>query len=365
MRTNFLFAVFAAILLTSACSDGTSPRDPLVVPAQYDSVAWAANAADEIALINEITALLTETKRARTAGVVLAPALVEAKLQPIRRYLSAEHDLLITRIVNKTTSASGTLMDPMKAPSENGSGGVFVRYLFDEFGTDLTEQIEKTLFSVALHKAAIAALDTSIPTVRNVDRALALFGATPAFKNSGADKYCANYAARRDKNDGTGFYTTIRDAFKKARAAAAAGREYDVEYREAVSAIRVTWERSQMATAISYCYATVATLSATTVTDSARATGIHSFGEAVGFLWGWSSTVPSQRVITDAQLSDALTLMRAPAGGPWTFYEVWQTPATSLDELLTVTERLRAVYGFSYEEMLDFKQNWISVQGRQ
>ena len=209
------------------------------------------------------------------------------------------------------------------------------------------------------------ALDTAIPTVRNVDRALALFGATPAFKNSGVDKFCANYAARRDKNDGTGFYTTIRDAFKKARAAAAAGRDYDAEYRAAVSVIRSNWERSQMATAINYCYATVATLSATTITDSARATGMHSFGEAVGFLWGWSTTVASQRTITSVQLSDALALMRAPTSGPWTFYDVWQKPATTLDELLAVAELLQATYGFSEAEMLDFKQNWISVQGRQ
>lgn len=367
VRTVFLSLIAAGFFVTvTGCSDAVNPKEPLTIPAQIDSAEWAANAADEIAYVGQMTALLTETKRVRTdASLTLDAGVVASKLTPLLSKLSAKEIMDMEGIVQSAVRASGHTMDPMKSPSENPDGGVFIRFLFDSHGADINEKIEKLLFSMALYNNAVKILDTATPTARNVDRALALFGATPAFKNSGADKFCAGYAARRDKNDGTGFYTTIRDAFKKARAAAAAGSKYNDEYREAVATIKKTWERSQMATAINYCFATATTLSATTVTDSARATGMHSFSEAIGFLWGWSYVTPTQRIVKDAQLADMLTLMQGPLTGEQTFYRIWQTPAIYLGDVVTVTQRLQTAYGFSDAEMLDFKHNWVSEQARQ
>ncbi|MDZ4744877.1 MAG: DUF4856 domain-containing protein [bacterium] len=353
----------------SSCSESTTPNDTFTIPAYYDTTSWRANAQDELLYLDQIGDLLTYLKSARTQGVKLIPVEVGLKTLALYRLFTPDGINLIEQRTQKTVAASGSTMDPMKDPAYNGTGGVFVKYLFDQHGTDVTEQVEKMLFSVALHRAAMSALDTATPTTRNVDRALALFGATPAFANSdkaikNADRYCAAYAARRDKNDGTGFYTNIREAFKKARAAAVDAK-YDKEYREAVLAIRTNWERSQMATAINYCYATSTALSATNVSDDARASGMHSFGEALGFLLGAKATDVAYRSITDVQLGEILTLARTYTFKSPTYYEFWQMPATTLGDLNTITEQLQAIYGFTESEMQDFNQNWVTVQTRQ
>lgn len=370
MRLAFLSTMVVCVIAAlSGCSDSTSPREPLTIPVQYDSTAWRANAADELLYLEQMGALISELKRARTIGVTLDANTVNGLWLKLERYLSPQDVVKVAERVSAATSASGNTMDPLKAPSENGNGGVFVKYLFDAYGGDVTEHIEKVLFSAALYKHAMASLDTTVPSVRNVDRALALFGASPSFVNSDkallyADRYCASYAARRDKNDGLGYYTTLRDAFKKARAAAAAGRSYDTEYREAVSTIRTNWERSQMATVVSYCYATITALSATNVDDNARATGMHAFGEALGFVWGWNATPAAQRIISDQLLSQTMVFMGGRDDVEWTFYNVWQQPQIGLNELYNVTFLLQDVYGFTNAEMLDFKQNWVNVQSR-
>lgn len=119
-----------------------------------------------------------------------------------------------------------------------------------------------------------------------------------------------------------------------------------------------------MATVINYTYAVVEGLSKTSVTDSARSVAMHAFGECVGILNGWREVSSSARLISPFQLSTILALMMVPTDGPSAPYLMWQDPVTHLPQLLTVREMLQDIYGFSDEEMMSFKSNWVNVQGR-
>lgn len=119
-----------------------------------------------------------------------------------------------------------------------------------------------------------------------------------------------------------------------------------------------------MATVINYCYATIEGLSASNVTDSIRAKAMHSYGECVGILMGWRFVDESLRGTPTAQLDELLGLLFAPANGPWKSYQLWQDPITHLPNVITVRERLQDIWRFSDEEMISFKTNWVSAQGR-
>jgi hypothetical protein len=169
----------------------------------------------------------------------------------------------------------------------------------------------------------------------------------------------SGYVARRDKNDGNGFYSTIKTNAIKLQAAIKAGDKYKSEQQEAIAAIKLTWEKASAASAINYCNAVMTTLSNTTVTDAQKAAALHSLSEGIFFTATWKNIGQTNRKITDAQIDEISNLFNATAS-----YKVAVNPVTELPKIQQIISKLQGIYGFTNTELEDFKFNWISVQGR-
>ncbi len=358
-----------SLLLVVGCEDSTTTPDPLVVPTVYDSTGWSANTASQYQIRKDFAALISLVRSARSVSVVLTPAQTAAAFDPLRNYTIASERSRIDDLLRHTAEASGNMLDWSKTPDMAGQGGVYGSYLFDEYGRDTDEFIQKALFNVMLYNQAQLTVRTGPASPKIIDQVVALFGANPTFPNGASaatlkDEFVAVYAARRDKNDGNGFYTRFKNAALKAKAASSNTSRFQTEYNEATKDMFAQWERSQIATAINYCYSVVTRLSATTVDDAARSGAMHAFGEGAGILMGWRAVPEDQRTITNAQLDEILSLMYVANASVPECYKFWHEPVANLPRLQQVMDKLKNVYGFTSQEMEDFKSNWVAVQGR-
>ncbi|MBU3742325.1 MAG: DUF4856 domain-containing protein, partial [Candidatus Kapabacteria bacterium] len=275
---------------------------------------------------------------------------------------------VVTAALPELAKASGGTYDPRRPVAENGQGGVYGSYLFDETGLEYEQVVDKGLYGAMLYAKAAKLMQTAA-TSADVDRILALFGADPAFPNSdkaaAPDRFAAAYAARRDKNDGKGMYTTITRALRTAKAAAAKGSDHDAEKMAAFTTIRSTWERALMATALNYLQSTVQTIASTNPTDADLAAALHAHSEAVGFVMGLMAVDAGDRIITDAAARDVLAKLQIPTQGPGTSYRMITEPVSTVTDLQAAITIIANVYGFSAADVEDFRNNWVNVQGRQ
>jgi hypothetical protein len=75
--------------------------------------------------------------------------------------------------------------------------------------------------------------------------------------------------------------------------------------------------------------------------------------------------LPQQhKKITDTQIDAILTLLNAPANGTPTSYKFITEPVTELPKLTQIITQLKGIYGFTDAEIEEFKNNWITLQGR-
>ena len=362
MVLRMLIAGIALVAILSSCSTSV---DPLDVPATYDASAFTSNAATELRLRDDLAALTNLMKTGRTQGVTvdLSELTALASALPMGSYAD-----IVTAALPELTKASGGTYDPRRPVADNGHGGVYGAYLFDETGLELEQVVEKGLFGAMMYaKASQLMQPTATPA--DVDRILALFGADPAFPNSdkaaSPDRFSAAYAARRDKNDGKGMYTTITAALRKAKAAAAIGSDYDGDKIAAFTTIRSTWERALMATVVNYIQTTIQTITSTSPTDAQLSAALHAYGEAVGFTMGLMAVDAGSRVITDAVARSILTSLQIPAQGQGTSYRIITQPVSAVVDLQAAIAAIANVYGFSASEIEEFRNNWVNVQGRQ
>lgn len=354
-------------IVVSACVN--DPQPGLVVPSVYDSTMYSLNTATEIALIDDSKAFIKALQVGRTSGIKLNEAAILGQFDALAPFIDPSARAQTRIYVQQVVAASGGVYDWAKDASSNGQGGVYGDYLFTKEGLDATELIEKQLFSILFQYHANTLFQGTI-TSATIDKLVATYGAHPVFSNSEKavnhpDHFVAKYAARRDKNDGTGMYTKISASLRKAQAAVKAGSGYNAELNDALKEFRTQWERALMATTVSYCYAVASGLSQTTLDDATRSSAIHSFGEAAGYLLGLASVPQSQRIMTTETLNIILTKMGLPPGGQPSCWLVWQDPFTSLPLLIEITKMIAATYGFGPTEMESFKINWVATQNRQ
>ena len=368
-------AVFALSLFVSAC-DIFAP-EPLTIPASYDSTNFRANAAAELRLKATFAAMLDSIRAGRADGYNINEQTLQTAYSSgspsISSLTTALHRPRITTYITELAKASGGSYDPTRTPAQNGQGGVFsagtARYLLDENGLELGEMIEKAVYG-AMHYNQAVTLLTGDATPANVDRALALFGATPAFRNSDnatrhgdvRDMFLAAYAARRCDNTPNGIYRRIQANFIKLQAAVKAGSRYNADRIAATDSLLLNWERANAATAINYCLTVTSTMSKTTTTKEDHARSLHSYSEGVALLSGLRTV--SRRRITDAQLDRLLTLLKAPFDGTPTSYQLITEPVAFLANMQTVVSELRSIYGFSDAEMELFRRNLVNEQMR-
>jgi hypothetical protein len=371
-KIHFAILISIVSIFTSCSKD--EPKAPLEIPTKYDGSTYADNISLQSEVLAKLTAQVDEAKKGRTPGTVVTLANLQSlyttgnpSLKTVSTTYFAGKMEGINGYMDELAKASGVTYTP---GTPNGQGGVYEAYLFDENGVEFEQLIEKGQFGAVLYKHASDLLSVTL-TIETVDQLVAIFGASPAFPNSGTasslvtpDKFLANYAARRDKNDGNGFYTQMETAFIKLQAALKAGDNYKQEQQEAIGVIKLTWEKVNAATVIHYCHAATATLSATSVNDVQKSSALHALGEGIGFIHGWKTIPASFKKITDAEIDEVLVLLNAPASGTPTVYKFATDAVAELPKLQQVITKLKNIYGFTDQEIEDFKKNWVSFQGR-
>ena len=365
----------SALISTTGCNKDEG-KQPLVVPQSYDGAQYASRTSVQYAVRGQMNALVAECKKGRTQGATLsfdalnnlyaaagAPTLKSITTAYFDNRLSGPNGWLA-----ELAKASGGVYAP--GPPAGGQGGVFGPYLFDENGLELEQLVEKGLFGAAMYNHAVSLMQGEI-TESTVDQLVAIFGAHPDFPNTptaakaaNPDAFMANYAARRDKNDGAGLYSQIKRAFIKLQAAVKAGPDYRQERDEALAEISLLWEKINFATVINYSHTVIRLMSNTNPTDAEKASALHSYGEAVGFTHGWRTLPASYRRITDAQIDQILTLLNAAPNTTPTSYLFISSPVSQLPKAQDVIALLKGIYGFTDAEIEDFKENWVNKQGR-
>ena len=374
-RSLLLGALSAIIMLTSCGKD--DEKSVLQVPANYDGSNFTANTAIQEQLIAQLTTLTDEAKRGRDAANSVTLSALENLFNEGNPALADE----ITTYYKGKLEGNGGWMDELAkssgttwipaAPNGNSQGGVYGGYLFDEYGVEIEQLLEKGQFGATLYNHATRLMSGNI-TLATVDQLVAAFGAKPAFANSASsnvpaadrDRAMANYGARRDKNDGQGMYTQLKKAFITLQAAVKGGSEFNTERDKALKDIQLLWEKINAATVINYCHSPIAALSQTNPTESQIGGALHAIGEAIGFIQGFKTINPGFKKITDNEIDEILVLLNAPATGEASVYRFATDPVNELSKLQQIITKLQAIYGFSNQEIEDFKSNWVSVQGR-
>lgn len=343
----------------------------LIIPSTYESANYTSNVATETTILNNLSNITTEAKKGRKTGAKVSMDSLLFWFNNGNPSLNSSNTAyyngkLVSEYFTEIAKASGNTYTPSETIS--GEGGTFGGYLFDENGLEMEQMIEKGQFGSVLYNHANSLLSGNL-TIETVDKVIAIFGANPTFPNTPTasktakpDKFMANYAARRDKNDGKGYYSQMKNAFLKLQAAIKGGSDYNKEREEAIAEILLTWEKVNASTIINYCHSVIATMSKTSTTDAEKGASLHAYGECVGFIAGWKNV--NNKRISDSQIDEVLALLNAPSNTKPTSYQFITDPINQLPKLTQVIAKLKSIYGFSDAEIEDFKSNWVSVQGR-
>ncbi len=366
-----MMLALAAATFVFSCDDNNE-KEPLDIPAEYDGTNFEANTSIELQVREQLTAFVNKAKEGRTPGTSVdaaeLSALYSAGSPSLQSITTNYYQELVDGWIAELSKASGGTYTP-GAPA--GEGGALGGYLFDENGMELEQLLDKGLYGAAMYNHAVSLIEAGSLTPATVDRLVRIYGAHPDFPNTNnsatadnPDAFLANYTARRDKNDGQGLYTQMKTAFITLQAALKAGEEYSQERDQALQDLTDTWEKANAATVINYCHQAIARLSATNPTEGEIAGGLHSYAEAVGFLQGWRTIPAGYKTISDADIDALLAKMNAPQGQVPTSYRLVTDPGAELPKLQEVIADLQGIYGFTDQEIEDFKENWVSVQGR-
>jgi hypothetical protein len=370
--SRLFFSLFLMALSFVACKE--EEKAPLSIPTTYDAASFSANTTTQDAVRTQLEALVNEAKKGRTAGTVLN----YVTLSSLYNAGSPSVKAITTNYYAGRLDGTGAWLDEMAKASGTGytpgvtagQGGTFGGYLFDENGLEIEQLLEKGLFGAALYNHAVTLMQ-GIVTPATADQLVRIYGAHPDFPNTptaakatNPDKFMANYAARRDKNDGNGLYSQMKGHFLQLQAATKAGEAYNEERDEALANIRLTWEKINAATVINYCHSVTSIMSATTVSDSDKGRALHAYGECVGFLHGWRTIPNTAKQLQDGEIDDLLVLLNAPTTGTPTSYKFVTEPVNELPKLTQVINKLKIKFGFTDQEIDDFKKNWVTEQGR-
>ncbi len=347
----------------------------LTIPGIYELAGYTNNTTTEYNIRSQMSALSTYMKTAEVLGVEITLEELNNKFSIVGNPSLADitddyyKNLIESSLFPELASSSGNAFDPMNGATAT-EGGVYGARLFNRRAKETLQEIEKGLFEAAFYNYFITLTQGTID-VAAVDRMVAIYGAHPNFPNTNTaantstpDQFIALYAARRDKNDGSGLYTRIRDQFIRLRAAVAAGSAFNEDRDAAIANLKVLIEKAIMATAANYGITARIKLSSTSPAADVISGGLHDLGEAVGFIHGFKSVPQQHRIITDAQIDELLELLLAPAGTEGEQYRFVTEPFVTLPNIETYLDKIQNIYGFSDPEMADFEFNWIQRNGR-
>jgi len=372
-KNNLFIALFGIffLIVSSSCTD---QNKTLSIPEDYNATNFITSATTELAVLNQLDNLVSEMKKGRSVDNNLEKVVLQNLYQAGSPSLA---DITTTYYDSKINGLTGFFTELEKAAGNeynpatpNETGGVYGSYLFNQYGLEPEQQVEKGIFAAALYNHFVRLTKTEF-SENTVHQMAAIMGLNPSFPSSNnatlhsnPDRFAAVYVARRDKNDGNGFYSILKKEFIRLQAAVNQGSDFNDERDEAIETIKQTWEKAILATVINYSYATIATLSSTSPTDVQKASALHAYGEAVGFLHGWKTISQADKVITDAQIDALLVLLNAPSNGNPTSYLFITDATNQLPKLLDVISEIQGIYDFTSADLEDFKKNWVSEQSR-
>lgn len=369
------FILFAIVSILASCKKEDESPAKLNIGANYDTSNYQSNIAELLPYTQSFDALITEMKKGRTTGVKLDAA-------KMRSFLTSNNGVSVYTNMNfynvdfilglsngwleKAANASGNEFNP---DSANALGGTFGGYLFSAKGHEPEQMVEKDMFGSYCVKMALQLLIIDEPNLKTLDQALFFIGLTPQFKNSSAakhgiyaDRYIANYIARRDKNDGNGFYSQIKFNFLKLQAALKGGAKFNKERDEARDAIKNILEKATFATVINYCHSAIANMSQTEMSAAQKAATLHALAECAGFTTGWASM--ARKKISTEKALQILTLLQSKPdalGNPLLFLTDRINQVNNINQIITLVQ---TEYNFTNQEVEDFKKNWINEQNR-
>jgi hypothetical protein len=376
IKFNRFSALLVLYVTFISCDKNDNVKVPLDIPATYTSANFTANVATEAGLRTQLLTLTSQMKK----GESIANKL---NIDTLNKYFSNNgttslksitqayySNLIETAFFPTMVTNSQNAYDPATGATAT-NGGVYGARLFDKGGKEVLQEVEKGLFEAAFYNHFISLTQGTIDS-NTVDKMISIYGAHPNFPNTNTaantttpDAFIALYAARRDKNDGNGFYVKIKNQFIKLRAAVKAGAQYNTERDEAIAEIKLQMEKALMSTVIHYGYAAITKLSTTNPPATTISGGLHDLAEGVGFTHGFKAIPQANRKITDAQIDEVLSLLLASSNNAEaSMYKFVTSGTTELAKIIQAQQKLKAIYGFTDTEMDEFKNNWISVQGR-
>lgn len=372
---NALAIAASVMSLTLGSCKKEEDKKQLTIPSSYTSADFDANTVTEFGVRNRLAAFSAYMKKGESVVNKLnADSLNHyfAVNGPVTlsSITAAYYDNLVKNSwLQVLVSCSGNNYDPAKGDTAT-NGGVYGARLLDKRAKETLQEIEKGLYASALYNHLLTLAQGPI-TAATVDKMIAIYGAHPNFPNTNTasktttpDVVIALYTARRDKNDGNGLYSQIKNNFIKLKAAVEAGADYNQERDEAFAGIKLGIEKAIMATVVNYGYTAITKLSTTSPPAATISGGLHDLSECVGFIHGFKAIPQANRKITDTEIDELLAFLNSPAGADATMYKFVTDGVTELAKITQLQNKIKSIYGFSSAEMEDFKQNWISVQGR-
>jgi hypothetical protein len=370
-----MLMLLATVFFTACKKNKNVEKAMLQIPTNYVSENYATNVTAEASVRKQLATLTTYMKKAEDG-------IFKLRLDSLSYYFNNNgtpalssitpdyyRNLMANNWFGVMVACSANAYDPANGETAN-NGGVYGARLLDKRAKETNQEIEKGLFEAAMYNHFVNLSQTKI-TPETVDKMLCIYGAHPNFPNTNTpaktptpDAVIAMYAARRDKNDGNGLYSQIKNQFLKLQAATKAGDAYLDEQNAAVAELKILMEKAIMATVIHYGFAATTKLTKTAPLATDISGGLHDLGENVGFIHGFKTVPQAHRKITDAQIDEILALLLAPAGADATMYKFVTEPVTQLPKIAQYQQKIKAIYGFTDAEMNDFKQNWVALNKR-
>jgi len=340
---------------------GTCLKD---VPTTYDSPDYATNAAEDLKF-RDLNKAMQDPMKAAEANVTAMPTasslkdLFAAGTPSLKSVTTSYYATKIESIVDQFVAATNPAWVPTDPPV--GTGGKYGNWIFNQFGTDLRQRVEKGLFAGAYYNRAVALIaDKSKITEATIDKLVALYGAHPSFPQAdkdvpNPDVFVALYAKRRDdKTQSTGLYRKIKADLITAKAAVK--QKCDAERDAALASFLLNWEKVELATIVYYLNDSATKLSKDPPVVADQASALHGLGEAGAFVHGFRTI--ANKKITDAEIDDLLTTLRSPHEGDASSYKFVTSFGTEATKLTTAIGKIKTIYGFTDAEIAAFKINY-------
>ncbi len=399
MKTSFRsYALLTvALIFFASCKEDdkvtTPPPPELQIPSVYDSTGYTANVVTESQVRSQLATLTSRMQVGRNMDSTVTLAALQNLYNgtTLRTVTGASYQAKIDTALRELARGSGKGVRYAweNAPVAGSDGGVIpttvggkVGYLYDENVLEMEQVVEKGLFAAAMYNHAVSLISAGNITEATIDKLVEIYGAKPSFRNNernsdpNRDRFSAQYAARRsDSANANSIYAQIKRNLITAKAAVKAGSAFNRQRDQALADFKLNWEKALAATVINYCHSTLSGLTEPNRDDGIVTGAMHAYGEAVGFLSGWKAVPASQRRITDAQIDELLGLLRAPynqTASAQSYLFLSNASATAQlyrldgrnDPNTGVIERLAQIYGFSNQEVEDFRKNWVALQNR-